>query len=209
MVKKYVSVSVSVTQEQLTWLHKQPNSLSSVVRGLIEGSMPLKPLDEPEANAYWSDLLFARKACIGHVGTHNLADFQKLENYMLSFQPGAYDVQDLKATTLSNVDSDNKDMVWRKYFTPVEALDEDERKSLKYAIQDETLRLRCLPDLPDKVVYAEFTVKDLVQKFDIKQTYTTNEIALKLGINYVQAYRYIRPWLLAHGFKVESHAKSP
>jgi len=53
-----------------------------------------------------------------------------------------------------------------------------------------------------KVVYKDLHENDILKLFDINKEYSVGDIAAKLDLDYVQAYRYIMPFLKGKGYKV-------
>ncbi|MCJ7560081.1 hypothetical protein MUO79_05625 [Candidatus Bathyarchaeota archaeon] len=167
-----------------------------------------KPI-EPVVNRPFSDLLRIRKKWVNMLcqDPNYLDEFESLEHFLFTTMSGGYDIDELKATRLSGVPENLKKLMWSEYFTRLDALDyydsDDARRAFDNAIQDDEMRRLCGRDAPDKVIYGKFTAEDIIRKIDKNQTYTVTDIAVKLSINYKQAYTYIVPWLISHGFNVK------
>lgn len=203
--KKYYSISLSVTQEEMNYLQTQPNA-SVLIRSLIDKHIG-NSIEEPVPDEPFLDLLTIREGWVKrlHQDPNYLDEFESLEHYLLrDTMTGGYDIDELKVKWLNSVPEHLKTLMWNEYFISLDKLDDEYRPAFYNAIQKDAIRQACGKDAPDKVIYGKFTAEDLMREFDKNATYTTMSVAAKLGINYQQAYRHITPWLISHGFTIKT-----
>lgn len=70
----------------------------------------------------------------------------------------------------------------------------------------EEYRIKAEEELVEKrqkeVVWRKITRADIESNFSKNETYSVGDVASKLGLDYVQAFRYIVPWMRKEGYKV-------
>ena len=125
--------------------------------------------------------------------------FLAFENYVFTHQSEALNVEQLSANWLSDIEFMFGRLMCMEYFEPLCAMDKSVLAAYVQQVQELKLKLKLVKD---EVVHGGVTAKDIALKLNKDTTYTLNDIAEQLNTDYIRAFRYFKPWLLAHGYKV-------